>query len=99
MQAALKAQHFGDYVEAVRVEAVAVNELGDGDVALGGQGGQQIETLENEIDLVAAELGARGITELGPIVPVHQDAASRGLCQSANNVEERRFSAAGKHHD
>jgi len=61
MQAAFKAQHLGDHVEAVGVEAVTMNELRDGDVAFGGECGQQIETLENETNLVAAEFGARSV--------------------------------------
>src|SRR6266851_6601604 len=99
VQAALEAQHLGNDVETVGVEAIAVNELRDGDVAFGGQGGQQIEALEDEANLVAAELGTRRVTELGQIVAVHQHAAAGGLGQSADDVKKRGLSAAGGPHD
>ncbi len=35
VQATLQAQHFGHHVESMGIEAIAVNELRDGDVALG----------------------------------------------------------------
>src|ERR1700761_3652072 len=36
MQAAIEPEHFRDDIEAMRIEAVAMNELGDGDVAFRG---------------------------------------------------------------
>ena len=98
VQAACQAKHLGDHLEAVRIEAVAVNELGDGDVAFGGQGREEIETLENETDFVAAQLGARRVAQCREIVAVNQDFAARGLRQSADQVQERRLAASRRPH-
>src|SRR6202007_409534 len=83
----------------MRIEAVSVNELGDGDVAFGGQGRQQIEALEHETDFMGAELGTRRVAELRQIISVDEHAATRGLRQSADDVEERGLPAAGGPHD
>ena len=91
MQASVESEHFGDDIEAMRIEAVAVNELGDGDVALRVQGGKQIESLEDEADFVAAQLGARGVAHLGEVVAVHKNVAARSLRKPADHVKQRRF--------
>ena len=61
MQASGKTKHLGDDLEAVGVEAVAMNKLRDGDVALGRQGRKQVEALKHEADFVAPQFCARGI--------------------------------------
>src|SRR6267378_7248805 len=53
-----EAKHMRDDIEAMGVKAVAMNELRDGDVALCRQSGEQIEALEDEADLMAAQFGA-----------------------------------------
>ena len=94
-----EAEHLRDNVEAVRVEAVTMNELRDGDVALCGESGKQVETLENEADFAAAEFGARGVAQLREIIAVDQDFAARRLRQAADDIEEGRFAAARRAHD
>src|SRR6266852_717680 len=99
VQAPLQAQHFGNHVEAVGIEAIAMDELRDGDVALGGQSGQQIETLENEANFMPPQLGTRRVTELRQIVAVDEDMPAGGLRQSAYHVKKRRFSTARRTHN
>ena len=99
MEATGKAQHFCDYVEAVRIEAIPVNELRDGDVALGGEGRKQIETLKDEADFVATEPGALGVAHGGKFVAVDEDRAFGSLRHAADYVEQRRFAAAGGSHN
>src|SRR6202040_1960475 len=60
---------------------------------------QQIEALENEANFMTAELGTRRVAELGQIVAVDEHTTARGLRQSADDVEERGLSAAGRTHD
>src|SRR5579863_2356615 len=43
-------EHLGDDIEAVRIKAVAMNELSDGDIAFGGEGREKIEALKDEAD-------------------------------------------------
>src|SRR5271163_4424532 len=99
MQAAYQAEHLGGYVEAMRIESVAMNILRDGDVAFGGERGQQIKTLEDEADFVAAELGTLGIAHGGKIVAVDENSSFGGFRQAADNVEQGRFAAARGTHD
>src|SRR5206468_7945905 len=60
------------------------------DVCSSDLGREEIETLENETDFVAAQLGARRVAQCREIVAVNQDFAARGLRQSADQVQERR---------
>ena len=98
LQAVGEAEHLGDDLKAVRVKAVAVNVLRDGDVAAGVERRQQVEPLKNEADLVPPQLGAFGVAHGGQIVAVHQDAPPRSLRQPSQHIEQRRFAAAGRPH-
>ena len=98
LQTSCEAQHFCDYVEAVRIEAVSVDELGDGDVAFGAQSRKQIETLKDEADFVATEPGAFGVAHGGEFVAVNEDGAFGSLGHAADYVEQGRFAAAGGSH-
>src|SRR5579859_5161207 len=93
-EAAFEAEHLCDNVEAMGIEAVAMNILSDGDIALGGQRGEEIKALKDEADLAAAELGALGVAHFGQIVAVNKHSAFRSLCQPADDVEQRRLAAA-----
>src|SRR5215469_3655301 len=94
MQPPSQAEHLRDHVETVRVIAVAVNELRNGDVALGSQCGEEIEALENETDFRAAELGAGGVAQRGEVVAVNENFAARRLRQAADYVQKRRLAAS-----
>ena len=99
LEASGETQHFCDYVEAVGVETISVNELGDGNVAFGGESRKQIETLKDETDFVATEAGALGVTHGGEFVAVDEDRAFGSLRHAADYVEQRRFAAAGGSHN
>ena len=61
MQAACQAEHLRYHVETMGIEPVAMNKLGDGDIAFGRQGRKQVESLKDEADFVAAQFGAGGV--------------------------------------
>src|SRR6267143_1552454 len=61
MKAPRQTEHLRYDIEAMRVESVAMNKLRNGDIALGRERGEQIETLKDEADFVAAQFGARGV--------------------------------------
>ena len=90
----LRVQHFRDDIETMRIEAVSVNELSDGDIALRGQRRKQIKSLEDETDLVAAQFRARGIAHFVRSLPSTRTSPREALRQAADHVEERRFSAS-----
>src|SRR5258708_2721284 len=79
-------------------ESVAMNKLRDGDIALGRQGGEQIETLKDEADFVAAQFGARGVAQFGEIIPVDQNLAPGSLRQAADHIQQRRLAASRRPH-
>jgi hypothetical protein len=54
LKAALEAQHLGDNIEAVRIEAIAVNKLCDSDIAFGRERRQEVETILWRRNLVRA---------------------------------------------
>ena len=65
-----------------------MNKLRDGDIPFGRQRGEQIETLEDEADFVAAQFGARGVAQFGEVIPVDQDLAPGSLRQAADHVQQ-----------
>src|ERR1700675_4001518 len=99
MHAAGKAEHLRDDFKAVGIKAVAVNELRDGDVALGGERGEQVEALEDEADFAAAQFGARGIAHFREVVAIDENFSLGGLGESADDVEKGRLAAARGAHD
>ncbi len=99
IQAALEAQQVGDDFEAVRIETISVDVLGERDVVIGVESGQKIEALKYEADFVAAQKGSGGIAHGGKVVAIEQHASARGLRETAHHVEHGGFSAAGRSHD
>ena len=79
VEASGQPEHLRNDFEAVRVEAVAVNKLRNGDVALGCERRKQVEALEDETDFTPAEFGARRVAQRGEVIAVHQDFATRRL--------------------
>lgn len=67
---------------------------GQADVLKYGQGGDQVEKLEDEADIPAAEEGALFLVELGERLPVHLDSTAVWLIYTANQVQQGTFSAA-----
>jgi hypothetical protein len=82
LQALGEAEHVGDHLEPVRVEAVAVNVLRDGDIAAGVERRQQVEPLKHEADLVLRSLVRSASLMVVKVVAVHQDAPARSLRQA-----------------
>jgi hypothetical protein len=76
---------------------------GDGqrqlDVLLGRQDRQQVEGLEDEADLVAAQVGELLVVELGELRAVQDDRAGRRPVESGEQVHERRLARARGAHD
>src|SRR6185437_10497842 len=69
--------------------------VGDLDVGAGGEGGEQVEFLEDEADAGAAHARAFSVTEGGEVGSANEDAAGGGAGESAEEVEEGGFAAAG----
>src|SRR5207245_385173 len=72
--------------------------LGKDDGYLGRQVGQQIETLEDEPDLVAAQFGARGVAQFSEVVAVDQHFAPGSLRQPSDHIQQRRFATTRRAH-
>ena len=72
-------------------------DLGDqGDVLAGGQAGDQVVELEDEADVLAAVARQGGVVGGGQVVVAVADGAAGGHVQAAEDVEQRRFAAAGR---
>ena len=88
LQAVGEAEHLGDDLEPVRIEAIAVNMLRDGDIAAGVERRQKVEPLKYEADLMPPQLGPFGVAHGDQIVAVHQDVPPRSLRQPSEHVEQ-----------
>ena len=87
LQAAAQAEEIGNDLEAVRIESISVNVLGQSDVVVRIESGEQIETLKHEADFVTAKQSARGIAHGGKVVAIQEHASGSGLCETANHVQ------------
>src|SRR6202167_3411146 len=56
---ATQAEQVSDDLEAMRIESISVDVLGQGDVVIRVESREQIETLKDETNFVAAQEGAR----------------------------------------
>ena len=92
----LDTEHLDDRLEAVRIEPVTLDVLGDGDVVSRRQGGQQIEALEDEPDRVPPKARAVCVRHLVEIIAIYQHVAAGGTGQAAQNVEQGGLPAAGR---
>jgi len=61
--------------------------------------GEQVEALENETDLLVADVGELVAVELGNIDPVEQIAAARRTVEAAEQVHERGLAGAARSHE
>src|SRR5260370_22277141 len=94
MKTARQAEHLGYDIETVRIETVTMNKLRDGDIPFGRKGGEQIETLEDEADFVAAQFGSPGVPQFGTIIPAHQDPSPGSPRQPRPPLQQPRHTAA-----
>lgn len=99
MKAVAQAEKFDGQLEAMGIKAVTVNVLGERDIVIGVEGGEQVETLKDEADFVAAKKGTGRIGHGGQIVAVEQDASAGGLREAANDVQHGGFPASRGAHD
>ncbi len=67
--------------------------LGDGEVV------DQVEALEHEADLVAAQAGELGLGVLGHVLAEEVVASGGGPIEQAQDVEQGRLAASGRAHD
>ncbi len=72
----------------------AGEQEGEFDVFGDGEGGEELEILEDEADFVAAEGGELGVVEVGGDSAVDGDGAGRGEVHGAGEVEQGGFTAA-----
>ena len=70
-QAVREPKHLGHHLEPVRVEAVAVNMLRDGDIPAGIERRQQVEPLEYEANFVPSKLGTLSVVHGCEVIAVH----------------------------
>ena len=99
VEAVAQAEQVDGDVEAVGVEAVALDLLRQDDVAAGGEAGEEVEALEDEADGAAAKQGAVGVAHLAQVVAVDPHDAGGGRGEAAEDVEQRGLAAARGAHD
>src|SRR5271157_2679271 len=102
LEAIVNAQQPSDAVDVGALTSpvtLPCNIAGDGNVAFGGQGREQIELLEDESDLRLAHVCARRIGQGSEVNAVNEYATGVGLRQSAKDVEQRGLTAAGRPYD
>jgi len=101
VEAAGEAEEAGKAVEEGVIEGLSGlgDVVGDLDVAHGGEGGEEVEALEDEADAGAAEPGAIGVGEAGELDAADGDGAGGGGGEAAEDVEEGGFAGAGRADD
>src|SRR5262249_60531322 len=78
--------------------AGGVDALGQFQIPIRRQRREEVETLEHEPDLAAAQVGTRGVAHRGQVLAVDYDAARTRSEQTTQDVQQRRFAAAGRPH-
>src|SRR6266478_793584 len=74
-------------------------QRGQFDVFQSGGARQQVEALKNETDFAIADGGQLLLAEAGDLDAFQQIASSAGFVEAAQNIHERRFTAAAGAHD
>jgi len=69
------------------IESVSVNVLGQCDVVVRIKSGEQIKTLKDETDFVAAEQSARGIAHGREVIAIEKYAPRSSLREAADYVQ------------
>lgn len=72
----------------MRVKAVPVNMLGEGDVVIGIESWQEIEPLKDEAHLVATQECSRGVAHLGEVVSIEKHSTTGRLGEPSDDVEQ-----------
>jgi len=64
---------FKSGIDLLVIMVATTDALGDGEVLVGVDGGQEVEALKDEADFVAAEAGAVGVGKLGDIGAIEKE--------------------------
>src|SRR5271154_4428177 len=83
----------------MRIESVSVDVLGQCDVVVRVEGGEQIKPLKDKADFVTAQQGARGIAHGREVVAIEEYAPGGGLGEATDHVQHGGFAAPGRAHD
>ena len=86
-QTIAQAEKICDDLEAMRIESISMNVLSQSDVVVRIESGEQIKTLKDEADFVAAKQSARGIAHGGEVVAIEEHAPGGSLREAANHVQ------------
>ena len=98
-QALPEADGVDHLVEALRVDLLAGDIQGQGDVLRRREGGDQVEGLEDEADALAAQAGEATLVHGGDHVAVEHDLPGGDRVQAGQAVHERGLAGAGRPHD
>ncbi len=101
IEAAFDLQQASEFVEQGLVEGLAGGGdlVGELDVRLCGDRREQIEALEDEADLGPAQAGALRVREARKVFALDQQGAGGRGGKAAEDIEERRFTRAGRAND
>src|SRR5271169_6370320 len=83
----------------MRVESVSVDVLGQCDVVVRVEGGEQIKPLKDKADFVTAQQSARGIAHGGEVVAIEEHAPGGSLGEATNHVQHGGFATSRRAHD
>ena len=78
----------------MQIKTIAMDVLRDSDVVRSVKRRQQIKSLKDEPDFVAAQPGALGIIDNRKVIAVYKNSPSRCPRQSPNHVQQCGFAAA-----
>src|SRR5690348_3561346 len=100
LEASGHAEHLGDLFEEIGIITVAAGDLARNvDVVARGECGQKVELLEDETDLALAHRRALRVRKGAEVFAINEYAAGGGPRQSAENVKQCGFPAAGRAHN
>ncbi len=77
----------------------AFEHEGEQDVLLGGQGGDEVEGLEDQADVTAAEEREVAVGHGAEVLAVDEDLTGVGVGESRHEMQEGAFAGAGSAHD
>ena len=90
---------FGAFLHVAVGDAAAAVEHGQLDVFQRGGAGEEVEALEDEPELLVAQVGKLVAVETGDVHAVEQVAARGGPVEAAERVHERGLAGAAGAHD
>ena len=99
VQAVGEADGADDLVEPLGVGLAAGEVHREGDVLLGGEGGHQVERLEDEADPVAAQQGELLLREAAQVGVADEDLARGERVEAGDAVHQRGLAGARRAHD